>query len=106
MNLGVTALPPTATPEHAMPRLRYDEFGKIFVVENLSDTVRADQLILEIPEGAYLIEYDAEPEDLPARGGRAQWDVVLFAQSPGKVKVTLKWLENGEPQSDTQTVYF
>jgi nucleoside 2-deoxyribosyltransferase len=106
MSLG-SAVPAAASPdENAMPRLRYDKYDKVLVVENLSDTVRAEQLTLEIPEGAYLIEYDDEPEDLAPRGGKAQWDVVLFMQSPNKVKVKLKWLENGEPRSDTQTVYF
>lgn len=92
--------------EHAMPRLRYDKSDKCLIAENVSDRVRAEQLTLEIPDEAYLIEYDGEPEDLAPRGGRAQWDVVLFAQSPSKVKVAVNWLENGEPQSDLQTVYF
>jgi len=106
MDLGVTALPATAALEHAMPRLRRDKVEKVLAVENFSDAVRADQLTLEIPEGAYLIDYDGEPEDLAPRGGRAQWDLEVFAQSPPKIKVNLHWFENGEPQSDTQTLYF
>lgn len=92
--------------EHASPRLRYDKHDKCLIAENISDNVRAEQLTLEIPDEAYLIEYDGEPEDLAPRGGRAQWDVVLFAQSPRKAKISMKWLENGEPQTDLQTVYF
>ncbi|MGO9508652.1 MAG: hypothetical protein ACLPXZ_15360 [Mycobacterium sp.] len=44
MELGVAPLPVAVPAEHAVPRLRYDEFGKRLVVENVSTTVRADQL--------------------------------------------------------------
>ena len=105
MDLGVAVLP-VAAPDHAMPRLRYDEYGKRLIAENISDTVRAEQLTLDIPEGAYLIEYDGEPVDLLPRGGMGQWPVVLFMQSPRLMTVTVRWLESGEPHEETQTVYF
>ena len=34
------------------------------MVNNLSATVCADHLTLEIPDGAYVIDYDDEPVDL------------------------------------------
>jgi hypothetical protein len=106
MNLGVVALPVAAPDEHAMPRLRYDEHNKRLVAENISDTVRADELTLDISNGAYEIDYDGEPVNLLPRGGMAQWPAVLFWQSPRQINVTVHWLENGEPQEDSQTVYF
>jgi hypothetical protein len=52
MDLGVDALAVVAPPAHAMPRLRYHELNKRLVVENISNTERADQLVLEIPDGS------------------------------------------------------
>ncbi|MGV0597767.1 hypothetical protein [Mycolicibacterium porcinum] len=106
MDLGVVSLAVAAPVEHAMPRVEYDSLDETLVVENFSDTVRAEQLILEIPDGAYRIDYDDEPVDLPSRGGRAQWPALIFWQSPPKMKVILRWVENGDPQEDSQTVYF
>jgi len=103
MDLGVEELPVAAPPEHAMPRLSYD--GNNIVVNNLSATVCADHLTLEIPDGAYVIDYDDEPVDLLPLGS-ARWPAMVFAQSPRKVKVNVKWTENGEPHEEPQTVYF
>jgi hypothetical protein len=79
MNLGVAALP-VAAPEHAMPRLRYDGFGKRLIAENYSTTVRADQFMLEIPDGNYRIDYDDEPVDLLPQAD-ARWRVILFRET-------------------------
>jgi hypothetical protein len=103
MDLGVAELPVAAPPEHAVPRLSYD--GDNIVVNNLSTTVRADQLTLEIPDGAYRIDYDDEPVNLLPLGS-AQWPAMVFAQSPRKIMVNVKWTENGEPHEEPQTVYF
>jgi hypothetical protein len=103
MNLGVAALP-VAAPEHAMPRLRYDGFGKRLIAENYSTTVRADQFMLEIPDGNYRIDYDDEPVDLLPQAD-ARWRVILFMGSDDSVKIKMRWLENGEPQEETQTVF-
>jgi hypothetical protein len=105
MDLGVEALPVAAPPEHAAPRVSYDEFGKRLVVNNLSTTVRANQLTLEIPDGAYRIDYDDEPIDLLPLGS-AHWPAAIFMQSPRKINVTVRWTENGEPHEEPQTVYF
>ena len=106
MDLGVAELPIAAPPEHAMPRLRWDEHNKRLVAENMSDAVRADELMLDIPNGHYEIDYDGKPVNLLPRGGMAQWPVVLFWQSPRQINVTVRWLENGEPHEEPQTVYF
>jgi len=53
MDLGVVALP-VAVPEHAMPRLRYDEYATRLVAANYSTTVRADEFTVDIPEGEYV----------------------------------------------------
>jgi hypothetical protein len=36
----------------------------------------------------------------------AHWRVMLFFGSDDQVKFTMRWLENGEPQEETQTVFF
>lgn len=103
MDLGVAALP-VAAPEHAMPRLRYDEYAKRLVAANYSTTVRADELTLDIPEGGYRIDYDGDPVDLLPQM-EAYWRVILFHGSDDSVEITMRWLENGEPQKETQTVF-
>ncbi|HTY31692.1 hypothetical protein [Mycobacterium sp.] len=105
LDIGVVRLPTASPPEHAMPRLTYDEFNKRLVVDNISKTVRADQLTLDIPEGAYIVDYDDESIDLLPLG-KAHWPVTLFMQSPRQMKVTVRWIENGEPHEEPQTVYF
>ena len=104
MNLGVAALPVAAPPEHAMPRLKYDRFGKYLIAENYSTTVRADKFMLEIPHGSYEIHYDKEPFDLLPQMD-ARWSVMKYAGSEDQVDITMRWLENGEPQEETQTVF-
>ncbi|CCK60112.1 hypothetical protein [Mycobacterium canetti] len=104
MDLGVAALPVAAPVEHAMPRLRYDDYAKRLIVENLSTSVGATQLTLEIPEGAYRIDYDGEPVDLIPQA-EARWRVILFLGSDDSVKITMRWLEDGEPHEETQTVF-
>ncbi len=103
MDLGVSALP-VAAPDHAMPRLRYDGFAKRLIAENHSTTVRADEFTLDIPDGHYLIDYDGEPLDLLPQAD-ARWRVTLFMGSDDSVKIKMRWLENGEPQEETQTVF-
>jgi hypothetical protein len=81
-----------------MPCRGCHDDGDNIVVNNLSTTVRADQLTLEIPDGAYRIDYDydEEPVDLLPLGS-AHWPTMVFAQSPRKIKVNVKWTENGQP---------
>ena len=86
-----------------MARLSYD--GNNIVVNNLSATVRADHARSQIPDGAYAIDYDDESVH-PLPLGSARWPAMVFAQSPRKVKVNVKWTENGEPHEEPQTVYF
>ena len=105
LDLGVDALPVAAPAEHAMPRVSYDEIDKRLVVNNLSTSVRADQLTLEIPDGAYRIDYDNEPINLLPMDS-AHWPALTFFQSPRKINVNVKWTENGEPFEEPQTVYF
>lgn len=111
MDLGVDPLPVAAPPAHAMPRLRYDEQNKRLVAENVSDGVRAEQFVLEV-EGAddqygqagFSLDYDGEPVDLLPRSS-AQWPLILFWQSPRQTNITMRWVENGEPQQERQIVY-
>jgi len=105
LDLGVPALPVAAPVEHAIPYLSYDEFNKRLMVQNMSTSVRANQLTLEIPNGNYRIDYDGEPIDLPPLAP-AQWPVILWMGSDRQVKITIRWLENDEPQEETQTVFF
>ena len=104
MDLGVAQLPIAAAPEHAMPRVKYDEHGNRLVVENLSATISAEQLTLEIPKGNYRIDYDHEPIDLLPLA-MARWPVILSAQSPRQMTVTARWTENGEAHEEPQTVF-
>jgi hypothetical protein len=103
--IGVEPLPVAGPPAHAMPRLRYDEYDKRLVVDNISTTVRAEKLILEIPDGAYRIDYDDDPVDLLPLGS-AHWPALIFMQSPRKINVNVKWIEDGKPFEEPQTVYF
>lgn len=105
MDLGVAKLPTAAPPEHAAPRVSYDEFSKRLVANNLSTMACADQLTLEIPDGAYRIDYDDEPINLLPLDS-AHWPATIFMQSPRKIDVIVRWTENGEPFDQTQTVYF
>ena len=105
MDLGVAALP-VAAPEHAMPRLSYDKYDNSLVAENVSTTMRADQLTLEIPNGRYRIDYDNQPVNLLPLAPPARWRVRTVWGSDQRVDITMHWLENGEPQEETQTVFF
>ncbi|WP_142926722.1 hypothetical protein [Mycobacterium marinum] len=104
MDLGVAVLPVAAPVEHAMPRLRYDGFGNRLIAENLSGSVRAEEFTLEIPDGAYRIDYEGEPVDLLPQAD-ARWRVMLFMGSDDSVKIKMRWMENGEPYEETQTVF-
>jgi hypothetical protein len=112
MSLGVDELPVAAAAAHAIPRLTYDGNKKQLLVENKSDAVGADQLVLEV-EGAegnddgetFLLEYDGEPVDLLPLS-TAQWPLILFWQSPRQANIIMRWLENGEPRQERQTVFF
>lgn len=104
MDLGVAALPVAAPPSHAIPRARYDESGKRLIVENLSPAVRAEQLMLEIPDG-HLIHYEGLPIDLLPHA-RAHWPVTLFMGSPRQLTLTMRWMENGESLEEKQEVFF
>lgn len=105
MDLGITPLPIAVPAEHALPRVTYDEYQKRLIVQNMSASVRADGLVLEIPDGDYRIDYDDDPLDLPPLAS-AQWPVILWMGSARQTKITMRWSENGEPQEETQTVFF
>jgi hypothetical protein len=104
MDLGVAELSNAVGPVHAMPRLTYDEYDKRLIAENMSSTVRADQLTLDIPKGNYRIDYDDKPIGLLPLA-TARWPVILSAQSPRQMEVTVRWTENGEPHEEPQTVF-
>jgi hypothetical protein len=106
MDLGVAKLPVAAPPEHAMPRLRYEDYGsQRIVVENKSFSVGADKLTLEIMEGNYLrLLYDGQPIDLAPLADYS-WPIAL-AHGSKRIIVKMTWLEDGEPQELTQAVSF
>ncbi len=105
LDLGVAKLPVAAAPEHAMPRLRYDEYGKRITVENKSPSVGADKLTLEVLEGKYLrLLYDGQPIDLPPLADYS-WPIGL-AHGSSRIIIKMTWLEDGEPQELTQPVSF
>jgi hypothetical protein len=99
---------PEATPkviEHAMPRLRYDEDRKRVVLENKSQTVKAEQLTLEVLEqGPFRLFYDGEPLDLPPLA-EATFPITL-AWGANKIVIRIRWLENGEMQEETIALTF
>jgi hypothetical protein len=93
MDLGVVQLRRAVGDEHAMPRVRYDEYDKRLIAENMSSTVRADQLTLDIPRGNYRIDYDGEPIDLLPLA-TARWPVTLVCAVPSA--------DQGERQVDRE----
>jgi hypothetical protein len=106
MDLGVSRLPVAAPAEHAMPRLRYDEYEKRLVAENFSPNVRADEFVLQIPNDTARIDYDNKPVNLLPMSAPAYWLVRAVWGMERRLDITMRWLENGEPQEDTQTVFF
>ena len=110
MDLGVEELP-VAAPSHAIPRLTYNADSKLLLADNKSDAVRADHFVLEV-EGAddgsgetFLFQYDGEPVDLLPLA-TAQWPLIRFWQSPRQANFLMRWLEDGQPRAEKQTVYF
>lgn len=104
MDLGVAALPVAAPVEHAVPRLHYDRSAQRLVAQNLSTSVRADEFVLEIPDGSYMISYEGEPVDLLPQAF-ARWRGMLFAGHEDSIKIKMRWLESGESYEETQTVF-
>jgi hypothetical protein len=78
----------------------------------LSQTVTAEQFQF-VHEGVWpqgldagsreLIDlwYDGQPIDLLADSER-RWHIGVFMQSPPELKLTMRWVENGEPQQVSQ----
>lgn len=99
---------PEVTPkaaEHAMPRLHYDESRKRVVLENKSQTIKAEQLTMEVLEkGPFRLFYDGEPFDLPPLA-EAAFPITL-AWGADKVVIRIRWLENGGMQEETMTLTF
>ena len=96
--------PPKAI-EHAMPRLRYDDQRKKVILENKSQTVRAEQLTLEVLEkGPFRLFYDGEPLDLPPLA-EVSFPITL-AWGANKIVIRIRWLEYGEMQEETITLTF
>jgi nucleoside 2-deoxyribosyltransferase len=107
MDLGVVKLPVAAPPEHAMPRLRYADYGdsKRLVVENKSLNVSAEKLMLEVVEGNYLrLLYDRQPIDLLPLADYS-WPIAL-AMGSKRIIIKMTWFEGEEAQEQTQTVSF
>ena len=98
--------------EHARPLARHD--GDSLVIENKSESVTAEQFRF-ISEGVSAagfgggggqpvdLFYDGEPFDLLPQA-EMRWSMAVFMQSPPQLKLTMRWLEDGEPQEVTQIV--
>ncbi|GFG67916.1 hypothetical protein MKUB_54060 [Mycobacterium kubicae] len=107
--MDLTARPkPTAhkaAADHAMPRLRYDDGSKRVILENKSQTVKAEQLTLEVIEkGPFRLFYDGTPIDLPPLS-EVSFPITL-AWGANKIIIRVRWLENGEIQEETITLTF
>jgi hypothetical protein len=97
--------------EHARPLARRD--GDSLVIENKSTSVTAEQFRF-IKEGVWPagfdggnttvdLFYDGEPFDLLPEA-HMHWSMAVFMQSPPQLKLTMRWLEDGESREVTQTI--
>jgi hypothetical protein len=101
--------------EHAMPRARRE--GDTLVVENKSQTVTAEEFRFII-EGVWPASFGdfsgggREPVDLMYNGepfdllpdSHMSWSMAVFMQSPPQLKVTMRWVEGGEPCEVSQII--
>jgi hypothetical protein len=88
--------------EHAMPRL--SRAGNVLYVRNYSTDVTAEQFTIDVHENTYVWVHkdDDEPFDLLPLADY-EWPLMVAAGGD-KLVVTMRWLEDGEPQEQTQTV--
>ena len=98
--------------EHAMPRARRD--GDSLLIENKSKSVTAEQFRF-IFEGVWPtgfgggggepvdLFYDGEPVDL-LPDSDMRWSMAVFMQSPPQLKLTMRWMEDGEPQDEVTQI--
>ncbi|MCA4755255.1 hypothetical protein [Mycolicibacterium fortuitum] len=90
--------------EHAMPRL--SRSGKVLYCRNISDSVTAEQFRIDVhqDENSYVFVHtdDDEPFDLLPLADYS-WPLMVAAGGD-KLVVTMRWMEDGEPQEQKQTV--
>ncbi|MBI5337087.1 MAG: hypothetical protein HZB45_05315 [Mycolicibacterium rufum] len=112
MGLDTPTTRPDST-EHARPRAR--RRGDDLVVENRSSSIRAEQFRFEYKgvwpaswgdmsgEDPVAMHYDGDPVDI-LPDSEMHWHMMVFGQSPPQLKLTMYWLENGQPCEETQTI--
>jgi hypothetical protein len=89
--------------EHAMPRL--SRSGKVLYCRNVSDSVTAEQFTIDVHENTYVwvhLDEDDGPFDLLPLADY-EWPLMVAAGGD-KLVVTMRWLEDGKPQEQTQTI--
>jgi hypothetical protein len=101
MGLGVPQLPGAVGPQHAMPRGRRE--GDDLVIENKSQNVLADEFTFEYEGGCQILSGPREPIALLPQS-EMRWGLAASWSGPPQVKLTMRWMEDGEWQQEVQTV--
>jgi hypothetical protein len=86
-----------------MPRARRE--GEYLVIQNRSTSATAEQFKFILEDGArgVLLFYDRKPIDL-LPDSDMRWALNIFLGSGPQLRLTMRWMEDGEPQEVTQFV--